>query len=105
VKYSGTNQFKVKLSATEDAVALQVKDTGAGFDVEQAKKNRGLGLVSMQERVHLVHGQFSVESKPGVGTEVLVVVPLSGEGEKYQSLVGAAPSPPPAPFPQTGLER
>jgi signal transduction histidine kinase len=36
-----------------------------------------LGLVSMQERVHLVHGNLSVESKPGTGTIVLAVVPLA----------------------------
>jgi signal transduction histidine kinase len=40
------------------------------------RENRGLGLVSMQERVHLVHGSFSVESQPGRGTKILAVVPL-----------------------------
>jgi signal transduction histidine kinase len=51
MKYSGTNRFKVELSATKDR--LQVSGAGLGFDVENAKKNRGLGLVSMQERVRL----------------------------------------------------
>ena len=54
VKYSGESQFKVELSATADEVQLQVTDAGDGFDVEEVKENRGLGLVSMQERVHLV---------------------------------------------------
>jgi signal transduction histidine kinase len=58
-------------------VQLEVKDSGVGFDVEEGKRNRGLGLVSMQERVHLVHGRFAVESKPGIGTSILVVVPLA----------------------------
>jgi len=53
-----------------------VNDAGAGFDVEEAKKNRGLGLLSMQERIHLVHGKFSVDSKPGQGTRILAGVPL-----------------------------
>jgi signal transduction histidine kinase len=53
-----------------------VSDAGAGFDVEEAKQNRGLGLLSMQERVHLVHGSFSVESKPWRGTKIMAVVPL-----------------------------
>jgi signal transduction histidine kinase len=56
-----------------------VSDAGAGFDVEAAKSNRGLGLVSMQERVHLVHGTLSVESQPGKGTKVLAIVPLLAE--------------------------
>jgi PAS domain S-box-containing protein len=76
VKYSGTKQFWVSLYATENEVQLVVRDAGAGFDFEEAKKNAGLGLVSMQERINLVHGSFSVESKPGKGTRILATVPL-----------------------------
>ena len=39
----------------------------------------GLGLMSMQERVHLVHGLLSVESAPGKGTQVLAIAPLDGQ--------------------------
>ncbi|HTV04063.1 MAG TPA: PAS domain-containing sensor histidine kinase [Acidobacteriaceae bacterium] len=78
VKYSGTSQFKVDLSATVDEVRLVVSDSGAGFNVEEAKTRRGLGLVSIQERMHLVNGTFSVDSKPGAGTKVIVSAPLSG---------------------------
>jgi PAS domain S-box-containing protein len=81
VKYSETNQFSVALSAAEEEVQLVVRDAGAGFDVEEAKKNRGLGLVSMQERVNLVHGRFSVESKPGQGTRIFAAVPFVAENE------------------------
>jgi PAS domain S-box-containing protein len=87
VKYSGTAKFTVDLSGIENAVQLIVRDSGAGFDVEVAKKNRGLGLVSMQERVHLVHGTLSVESQPGKGTKVLAVVPLVAESG-YSSIEG-----------------
>jgi signal transduction histidine kinase len=79
VKYSGVKQFIVELSGVEGAVRLVVSDAGAGFDVEAAKKNRGLGLLSMQERIHLVHGSFSVESKPWQGTRIIAVVPLAAQ--------------------------
>ncbi len=81
VKYSGVKQFIVELSGVEGAVQLVVSDAGAGFDVEAAKKNRGLGLLSMQERIHLVHGTFSVESGPGQGTRIMAVVPFIAENE------------------------
>jgi PAS domain S-box-containing protein len=81
VKYSGGSQFAVALFAMEDEVQLVVRDTGAGFDVEQAKKNRGLGLVSMQERINLVHGRFAVDSKPGRGTRIFAGVPFVMETE------------------------
>jgi len=79
VKYSGVSQFAMKLSAAADELQLAVSDSGRGFDVEAANRNRGLGLVSMQERVHLVHGSLHVESKLGEGTKILAVVPLRGE--------------------------
>jgi PAS domain S-box-containing protein len=76
VKYSETNRFVVALYGIEDEVQLVVRDPGAGFDVEEAKKNRGLGLVSMQERIHLVQGRFAVDSKPGKGTRIFAAVPF-----------------------------
>jgi signal transduction histidine kinase len=58
-----------------------VSDAGAGFDVEEAKRRKGLGLLSMQERIHLVHGSLSVESKPWQGTRIIATVPLVAERE------------------------
>ena len=81
VKYSGVSDFAVELTATADEIQLFVRDEGKGFDVKEAKNARGLGLVSMQERVHLVHGSLDVESEPGTGTSVLVVVPLPRENQ------------------------
>jgi signal transduction histidine kinase len=82
VKYSGTTQFEVTLRKTANAVKLEVRDSGIGFDVEEAKRNRGLGLVSMQERVHLVHGTFFVESAPGKGTRIVATVPVTETAEE-----------------------
>ena len=79
VKYSGADQFSVALWTVEEEIQLVVRDPGAGFNVEEARRNRGLGLVSMQERVHLVHGRFAVHSKPGEGTRVFAAVPFVPE--------------------------
>jgi signal transduction histidine kinase len=81
VKYSGTGKFFVALYAVENEIQLVVHDAGAGFNVEEARKNRGLGLVSMQERIHLVHGRFTVDSKPGKGTRIFAAVPFVAENE------------------------
>jgi PAS domain S-box-containing protein len=79
VKYSGVSQCSLEIKGMADEIQLTVRDKGAGFNVEAAKRNRGLGLVSMQERVHLVGGTFTVESQPGKGTVILVVVPIAVE--------------------------
>jgi PAS domain S-box-containing protein len=81
VKYSGTDQFSVDLSSTGNQVQLVIQDAGAGFDIQEAKKNQGLGLVSMQERINLVHGSFSIESRPGKGTRIFATVPFVPENE------------------------
>jgi PAS domain S-box-containing protein len=83
LKYSETNWFSVALCAIEEEVQLVVWDAGAGFDVDEAKKHRGLGLVSMQERVNLVHGRFCIESTPGHGTRIFAAVPLVAENESF----------------------
>ena len=76
VKYSGVTQFAVELRGRATEVQLEVRDAGAGFDVEDVKNGRGLGLISMEERVHLVRGRFSIESQPGAGTKIVAAVPL-----------------------------
>jgi PAS domain S-box-containing protein len=81
VKHSYTRDFAVEVKGEADTVQLEVRDWGQGFDVEEAMQNRGLGLVSMQERVNLVNGKFSIESNPMEGTKIMVVVPLVTEEE------------------------
>jgi signal transduction histidine kinase len=99
VKYSGASRFSVDVRGMAEEVQLVVSDAGTGFDVEEAKRNRGLGLVSMQERIHLVHGRFNVESSPGRGTKIVAVVPViavsgqsgaDGESKQAASATGAA---------------
>ena len=75
VKYSGVSEFKVELNCAADQLQLVITDKGAGFNVAEARRNGGLGLLSMQERIHLIHGKLNVESAPGLGTRVVAPVP------------------------------
>jgi PAS domain S-box-containing protein len=92
VKYSGTTQFAVTLRKTANEVQLEVIDGGLGFDVEEAKRNRGLGLVSMQERVHLLHGALFIDSAPGKGTRVVASVPVVKGAEASVAVIGDEPT-------------
>jgi PAS domain S-box-containing protein len=87
LKHSGTKQFSVILRSSANEIQLEVSDRGAGFDVEGAKLDRGLGLVSMQERAHLIHGTFTIESAEDDGTRILVRVPLADAQIKASSTV------------------
>ena len=78
-KHSGVRHFEVHLWGTPGATHLAVRDSGAGFHNESARKGRGLGLISMQERVKLVNGSLTLDSQPNRGTTVHVCVPVSSE--------------------------
>ncbi len=79
VKYSGLKSVEVQLSEQPNEAHLIIRDHGVGFDVETAMRGRGLGLTSMHERVRLVNGTISIESKPMAGTTIHVRVPFGAE--------------------------
>jgi PAS domain S-box-containing protein len=79
VKHSGVKHVEVCLMEQSNQVHLIVSDSGKGFYVESAIQGKGLGLTSMQERVRLVNGKITIESKPMGGTTIEVRVPLGTE--------------------------
>ncbi len=66
--------IKVGLWRKDGAVELIVEDDGRGFTFDQA--SRGLGMGGMRERALLVGGDLRIESRPGVGTRVRLLVPI-----------------------------
>jgi len=79
IKHSGAQRFEAQLRATSGEIQLTVRDEGKGFDAAAAGASRGLGLVSMRERVSLVKGVLLIASQPGRGTEITARVPLIAE--------------------------
>lgn len=77
IKYSGVREFSVRLIGGPDQVQLTVRDMGVGFGLEGAIHGRGLGLISMRERMTALHGTLSIVSKPKQGTEITASVPLT----------------------------
>ncbi len=59
-----------------------VSDSGSGFEPEAARKGRGLGLISREERVKFLNGTFSIESKVKSGTTIHVRVPRKEIGRR-----------------------
>jgi signal transduction histidine kinase len=79
IKHSGVKRVDVQLRGDSAEIHLLVTDLGRGFDVEQAFQGRGLGLWSMRERVRLVNGSISIESKPMSGVKIHACVPVGAE--------------------------
>jgi PAS domain S-box-containing protein len=76
-KHSGATHFKVRLWGASDEIHLTVSDSGAGFVLEAARESRGLGLISMEERVKSLKGTFSIKSQPKRGARIHACVPLT----------------------------
>ena len=74
VRHAEATAAEVRLERKKDRVRLSVSDNGKGFDPERSK--RGLGLISIQERVRALGGAVSLDPGPGRGTSVRVEVSI-----------------------------
>lgn len=80
-KHASTDWAKVEIQRTPIEVHLRVTDRGCGFITTDARR-RGFGIVGMTERVRLAGGTFTIDSQPGVGSQVDVRIPVPGaEGD------------------------
>jgi PAS domain S-box-containing protein len=76
VAHAGASRAGVRLLRTGDDVEMTIADDGKGFDVSGApKRGKGLGLVSITERIRLAGGSISVVAEPKQGTRVHARVP------------------------------
>lgn len=82
-KHAHASQVVVTLDFRPTQVNLTVQDNGRGFDPEQALRHTGRdagwGLLGMKERASLIGGQVDIDSSPGHGARIRVIVPLSRE--------------------------
>lgn len=74
IKHAGASQVNVRLGRTAEAIILEIRDNGSGFDPLGSFPGH-LGLLSMQERVKNLAGVLSIESTPGQGTTIRARVP------------------------------
>ncbi|MEH2153270.1 CHASE2 domain-containing protein [Nostoc sp.] len=74
IKYAHATQINVELICEESQCLLRIKDNGQGFTIDQVSVNKGFGLLGMSERVEQIGGELVIQSHPGQGTEIVVVV-------------------------------
>jgi signal transduction histidine kinase len=74
-RHAKAKLVQVALTQDDKALRLTIKDDGKGFTPEREK---GIGLLGMEERVKRLDGTFQVQSAPGTGTTINVVLPLAG---------------------------
>ncbi len=81
VKHANATDVIVRLSGSPRGIGLSVVDNGTGFDASDKSGHqlKGLGLISMQERLRLLHGFLRIHSRPADGTKVCAWIPSHGK--------------------------
>ena len=81
-KHGQTKQAEISLKKNDSTLVLKVADQGAGFDLTTVAVKRehksGFGLFNIRQRIGYLGGEVRVESRPGRGTSVTLIVPLPG---------------------------
>ena len=75
-KHAAATQITVRLSRSSGLVSLTVSDDGVGFDRSRSGASGGLGLITMRERSGQLGGTLELESTPGAGATIRVVIPF-----------------------------
>ncbi|AWV03255.1 sensor histidine kinase [Burkholderia sp. JP2-270] len=76
-RHAAASHADVDLVHRDDAIALTIRDDGAGFDPGAPRKSSSFGLVGLRERAYLVGGTLRIATTLGEGTTVEVEIPLS----------------------------
>jgi PAS domain S-box-containing protein len=82
VRYAGVKEVAVRAWATPDTITLRIEDKGKGFNPETIDARTSSGLLGMQERVRLLDGTLTIESRPGAGTILIASLPVSDEKKR-----------------------
>ena len=74
-KYSRAKRAGIEIMVQHNRLVMQIKDDGAGFDVQQA--DSGNGLTNMKKRAESLRGILTIDSVPAIGTKVRLEAPLT----------------------------
>jgi signal transduction histidine kinase len=82
VRHARASRVSISLTKGYPCVIMEIEDNGRGISKQRTKaKTRGLGLVSMRERVEHMGGTFHLKSSPGKGTKVRVKIPIGADND------------------------
>ncbi len=85
-KHAHASAVGMAWSRSNDSWVLHVTDDGMGFDlVKAARHKKSVGLLSMRERAELIGGSLQIQSTPGKGTAVTLLLPVEKKVEPLRA--------------------
>ncbi len=78
IKHSKAKNASFQINKYDDTLVIVIEDDGIGFDFNKkntSNKLNGIGLIGMQERIMAFNGDFTINTKPNAGTEILIELP------------------------------
>jgi signal transduction histidine kinase len=76
LRHAGANLLTIGLLLDEATISLTIWDDGKGFEPENAKAKKGVGLANIASRAQLFNGKVNINSAPGQGCTLIVTVPI-----------------------------
>lgn len=79
VKHAKAKSVTVSIKKEKNSVIAFIADNGKGFDLEDSKKQNSLGLKTIFERIKILEGKLSIDSKLNTGTNFILTIPVKNE--------------------------
>jgi signal transduction histidine kinase len=80
-RHSRATGVLIELKRVPEGVQVLVEDNGVGFNTEavigRGVPSQGIGLVAVRERVQVAGGSCQIQSRPGAGTRIVIVLPMT----------------------------
>lgn len=76
-RHAHATRVHAKLAIEREQLVMEIADNGRGFDAQEVRGKRSLGLLGMRERAEMVQGTLEIRGAPGKGTTIVARVPLA----------------------------
>ncbi len=79
-RYAHADEVEVTIELVDGSLAMVVRDDGVGFDPAAVRGRKTFGLLGIRERALMFGGESRIDSKPGSGTILRILIPLQAQG-------------------------
>lgn len=76
IKHADAAEATINISHFDNTINIIIEDDGKGFNIQETKLRNGMGISSIQKRIHHLKGTFQVDSTINKGTSIIINIPI-----------------------------